>query len=112
VVRGEVLRELPRMAARGERFELVFADPPYAGPEVDRVVAAFGAADACTGDARTGVVRLAGLLADGGVLVVEHAARRPPPVAAAGLSLVDTRRYGDSAVTFYIPSSGDPSGDP
>jgi 16S rRNA (guanine(966)-N(2))-methyltransferase RsmD len=101
VLRAEVLRELPRLGARAERFELIFADPPYAGPEVDRVVAAVGEAN---------------LLAEHGVLVVEHAARRAAPAAPEGLVAESTRRYGDSAVTFYVhpevPDVPDDPGDP
>jgi 16S rRNA (guanine(966)-N(2))-methyltransferase RsmD len=101
VLRAEVLRELPRLGARGERFELIFADPPYAGPEVDKVVAAVGEAK---------------LLAEHGVLVVEHAARRAAPAAPEGLMAEATRRYGDSAVTFYVhpevPDVPDDPGDP
>jgi 16S rRNA G966 N2-methylase RsmD len=38
-------------------------------------------------------------------IVLEHSARTTPPAATGdgGLSAFDTRRYGDTALTFYKP---------
>lgn len=97
VLRGEVGREVQRLGRAGDRFGLIFADPPYAGPEADRVVVA---------------VHEAGLLDPAGVLVIEHAARRAPPAAPERLEAASTRRYGDSAVTFYVLAARlDPGGE-
>lgn len=67
-------------------YNLVLMDPPYAEPGVANVLA-----------------RLAepGLLADGATIVLEHAHRNPPPPAAGRLVILKTRRYGDTAVTYY-----------
>ena len=68
-------------------FDLVLADPPYEYADLDRLVACVSA-------------RLA---SEGGVLVLEHASRRPPPPAAAkGLALSKTRMHGDSAFSVYV----------
>jgi len=89
VVRAEVAAWLRR--ERG-RYDLVFADPPYAG-------------DALGGDL------VAGLLAEGellrlvgpdGLLVVERAAADEAP-AGLGWELLDQRRYGGSAILLYAP---------
>lgn len=64
-------------------FDLVFLDPPYADDP---------------GDA---VGRLAGAVAPGGRLVVEHAARRAVPAAVGPLALARTVTAGDSALSFY-----------
>ena len=64
-------------------FDVVFLDPPYDEPDL-------------AGAATLGV----GLLAAGGMCVLEHAARRPAPDAAGkppGRRLVS----GDSALAFY-----------
>jgi 16S rRNA (guanine966-N2)-methyltransferase len=69
-------------------FSLVFADPPWADAQaaldVLEKLASFS------------------LLAPAARLVLEHAARTPP-VAKSGarLSAVDTRRWGDTAVTIF-----------
>jgi 16S rRNA (guanine966-N2)-methyltransferase len=80
----------PRMSAV-DAFDLVFADPPWAlvdeaGPSSPRAVLA----------------RLAqsGGLADHTLVVLEHAARSPPPDIQA-LTHTETRRYGDTALSFY-----------
>ena len=73
VRRGDALRFVQSLGA-GE-YDVAFADPPYTADAADRLVARFRAAPF----ART--------------LSVEHPADRP----VAG---DDTRRYGDTAVTF------------
>jgi 16S rRNA (guanine(966)-N(2))-methyltransferase RsmD len=90
---GDVLGVLDRLAARGERFDLVFVDPPYAA-EAERI--------AC-------LTRLArgDLLAAGGRIVVETAARVPPS-AIDSLSLIRECRYGDTRLAFYVRWGGSP----
>lgn len=85
-LRTPVARALPRLAAEGRRFSLVFADPPYAVEAVAEVVRGVG-------EGR--------LLSEGGTLVVEHGRREPAPEALAGLERVDSRRFGDTVVSVY-----------
>ncbi len=69
-------------------FSLVFADPPWADAQAALAV----------------LEKLAGssLLAPAARLVLEHAARTPPiGKAGARLRAVDTRRWGDTAVTIF-----------
>jgi len=76
-------------------YTLVLADPPYddatAWTSIERTVE--GALDA---DA---------------TLVVEHAARRPPPPALAHRPLWRDRRHGDGAVAVYRAPSQEPTHD-
>ena len=61
------------------QYDVAFADPPYAGDQAARLVAVFR------------------LNAFARIFSIEHAAERPIPGD-------DTRRYGDTAVTFiYAP---------
>ena len=64
-------------------YDLVFLDPPYDEPDLAAAVT-------------LGV----GLLAAGGICVLEHAARRPAP-DAAGAPPVRRLASGDSALAFY-----------
>lgn len=84
-----VERALRELAARGEDFDLMFADPPYSWiPDA-------GFFAGC-----------AALLRSGGELVVEHSSRVELPLEAAELVRTDSRRYGESALTFYGRSVG------
>lgn len=65
-------------------FDVMLLDPPYA----ERSLAAL-------------LKNLAPLLQTGGMLVLEHAGRATAPDAAPALQLNETRRYGDSALSFY-----------
>lgn len=65
------------------RFDLVFADPPYALVLGSRALGALGS-----------------VLADAGVAVVEHGVDEPPPTPV-GLEAFDRREYGDTGITFY-----------
>lgn len=78
-------RALRLLGHRGERFEVIFADPPYGE----------GAADATLR-----LVRSLGLLAPGGVFVVQHSVRDGIPARREGYRVEDSRRYGDTALSF------------
>jgi 16S rRNA (guanine966-N2)-methyltransferase len=90
-------------AAKGfepRAFDLVLVDPPYA--------------DVTSGAA----VRLLedvverGALAEDALIVLEHGTPRGPAGAAgpevAGLERLETRRYGDTCLSFYVPLAGNP----
>ena len=93
VERARVVAAPAERAARDVAgpFDLVFADPPYA--DVDSAVRVLEE-----------IVRQ-GALAEGATVVLEHAPERGPGQQKgpeiAGLQRVDTRRYGDSCLSFY-----------
>jgi 16S rRNA (guanine966-N2)-methyltransferase len=72
-------------AAPAQRFGWIFLDPPYAA--ADELEAALR--------------QIAALLDDEGLAVAEHDWRRAPAETTGGLALVDRRRYGQTAVSFY-----------
>jgi 16S rRNA (guanine966-N2)-methyltransferase len=73
-------------------FDLVFADPPYAL-----------VTDGTAAGVLVGLLR-GDLLAPGARLVLEHAKGDTPPVLS-GMDLSDSRRYGDTALSFYAPAA-------
>ncbi|MBI4870570.1 MAG: 16S rRNA (guanine(966)-N(2))-methyltransferase RsmD [Candidatus Riflebacteria bacterium] len=82
------------LAAQTERFNVVFADPPYE-LDVPKVAAALGAHP---------------LLAPGGLLVLEHSRRQQAPARAGRLVQEQLRRYGDTQLALYrepLPSAGE-----
>jgi 16S rRNA (guanine(966)-N(2))-methyltransferase RsmD len=84
IIRADLARIVAPGGGRG--FDLIVLDPPYGDPEADAVVARAGA-----------------WLAAGGMLVLEHARRRPAPPAAGHLAHTRTVPSGDSALSFYEP---------
>ena len=91
VLRGELPRALEALAARGETFELIFSDPPYA------LSAAQPTLDA--------LARLH-LLAPEGRAVLERGKREAAPRAPAGFSLLDDRAYGETCVSIFVRGAG------
>lgn len=72
----------------GERFDLVFLDPPYA----ERAILA-------------PLEQLVGRLAPGGLMVVKHHWRTPIP-EPPGLLRWRERRFGETALTFLAATDG------
>lgn len=71
------------LARRSERFEVVFADPPYALP-ADRIE----------------LEAAAGLLSPGGVLALQQDSAREDPTVP-GLVLLERRAYGRNVFLFF-----------
>ena len=82
VVPGDVVHALRQLAGSGASFDLVLIDPPYASAELPRALDA---------------LRDAGLLAQGGVVVIERGRRHSLP-DLDGWDPLDERRYGDTVV--------------
>jgi 16S rRNA (guanine966-N2)-methyltransferase len=81
-----------RLARAGERFEVIFVDPPYAAEQASRVLASVAARE---------------LLAPEGTLVLETSWRHPPG-DPRGLVRVDERRYGETLVIWYAREEAAP----
>jgi len=90
LVRGELPAALRQL--KGDRFDLVFSDPPYA------LKAAQATLDA---------LRSNDLLAPGARVVLEMDRREPAP---QGLPVLDERRYGDTRVVVLTAAAADGSG--
>jgi 16S rRNA (guanine(966)-N(2))-methyltransferase RsmD len=86
ILRAPVARALDRLAAAGERFAIVFLDPPYDADLVAGTLGRLGAGD---------------LLARGAVVVAQHPTKRPPPAAAGALTAFRARRFGETTLTFF-----------
>ena len=87
VIRGDAQRVCKTLSGRGQRFDIVFLDPPYALLDEPAVAAAREALD------------------DRGLLVVQHPSAQAPPTPP-GLQLLRTRRYGNNAFSFLAPQAG------
>jgi 16S rRNA (guanine966-N2)-methyltransferase len=91
IVRGDAIAYL-KTAATNAPFDLVLLDPPYAESGLmEAALARLGAADQP-------------LLAPDAWVVAKHFWRTPPPPAAGLLAFVRSRRFGETALTFYRPA--------
>jgi 16S rRNA (guanine966-N2)-methyltransferase len=86
VVRDDVLRALAALRRGGERFGLVFLDPPYDTELTTATLAALGEG---------------ALLTDGALIVAQHVTKRPPAENAGLLRAFRTRRFGETTLTFF-----------
>jgi 16S rRNA (guanine966-N2)-methyltransferase len=92
IIEGDAEASLLDLRRSGERFDIVFLDPPYAAESLDRALPA-----------------AAGLLRSGGVIVVEHASRRGfDTTALPGLRRGRRYVHGDSALSV-LHDDGSPA---
>lgn len=70
----------------GEKFDIVFADPPYLGLLAEQVVTALGRVKPIKG---------------GGMVVVEHYSKTGLPGETGSLVLVRAEKYGQTCLSFY-----------
>jgi 16S rRNA (guanine(966)-N(2))-methyltransferase RsmD len=102
VVPEEVRRALARLERQGERFGVVFLDPPYETELIPGVLAALGSGR---------------LLSPPTLVVAQHLTKRAPGGEAGVLRAYRTRRFGETTLTFFrgqaydAPSESPPAGD-
>jgi 16S rRNA (guanine966-N2)-methyltransferase len=97
VLREDVARALTALARTGERFRVVFLDPPY-----DTDLAA-STLDALGGGA---------LLEPDALVVVQHRTKRPPADVAGVLRAFRARRFGETTLTFFRAGGYDAASTP
>ena len=91
LVREDAFRAMNSMGRGGEKFEIVFLDPPFAMDSAESLLAAASR-----------------LLAEEGVVLLRVPSGRKLPEKQSGLSLRREKKYGASRVGFYYHSSPEP----
>lgn len=84
--KNEVLRAIEILGRKGEKFDIIFMDPPYKDEVCERVMRA---------------VSKAGLLADNGLIICEHHMYEDMSEEVGKFKKTDERKYGKKVVTFY-----------
>lgn len=79
---------IDRLSKGGETFDLIFVDPPYLKNYVNDTLERIGRS---------------GIAADGCTLVIEHHPKEPIE-DIPGLTLTDTRKYGQTLISFMAKS--------
>lgn len=80
------LRSARILFRRGEKFDLIFADPPYEKGWVQKILRAIAQEE---------------LLREAGILVVEHSVREKVEENYGPVALRDQRRYGTTLLSFF-----------
>lgn len=82
---GPAIRQL---SESGERFDLVFMDPPYNEGLAGRTLENLAGRD---------------MIEAGGLVVVEHSKQEELEAEYPGLYMSDQRKYGDTRISFFEP---------
>jgi len=86
VIREDAVRAVSTLVRRGERFAVVFLDPPYISSRATEAL------DAVAGG---------GVLTASAVVVLQHATKTPPPATTGVLRPWKTSRFGETSLTFF-----------
>jgi 16S rRNA (guanine966-N2)-methyltransferase len=86
IYRNDAERALKALAKRGQRFRLVFLDPPYKMVTMDSLMAQLAANEMLEQDA---------------IIVVEHDAAHAYPEQLEQFDRIKHAKYGDTAVSIY-----------
>jgi 16S rRNA (guanine966-N2)-methyltransferase len=86
ILRQDALVAIRTLAERGERFDVIYLDPPYDSDLCLRSLA---------------LVACSEILAPGGVAVAEHFHKSPLPETIGRLAQTRSLRIGDHVLTFY-----------
>jgi 16S rRNA (guanine966-N2)-methyltransferase len=86
IIRGKAREFLERASAAGERFGIIFVDPPYDSEEIEKVLPVIGEGEVLERD---------------GMVIVEHFFKKEVPETAGRLRVNRSYRYGDTTLTFY-----------
>jgi 16S rRNA (guanine966-N2)-methyltransferase len=85
VIHESVEHAIRRLAGQGETFDLIFLDPPYSKSPIQKTLLGLG-----------------DLGRSGTVVVAEHYSKTPLPIQVEEWLQTEERKYGDTAVAFYV----------
>ena len=84
--KNEVSRAIEILGRKGEKFDIIFMDPPYRENVCTEVIKK---------------IEKNGILADGGLIICEHHLHERLDQEIKGYKKVDEKSYGKKTLTFY-----------
>ena len=84
--KNDALRAIEILGRKGEKFDIIFMDPPYKEEICTRVIKA---------------IEKNGILADGGLIISEHHVFEELEEEIGEFKRADERNYGKKCITFY-----------
>lgn len=85
IYRADVVRSLEKLILQGQRFDLIFCDPPYNQGYVGQVLSRIDGSN---------------ILKDGGVVILEHSRHELIDGHWKNISVIRSERYGETMVSF------------
>jgi len=86
VIAADAEKGVRRLRKRGERFDILFADPPYEEGFLSVIIKCLEGAE---------------LLTENGIIILQHSLREPLKQSfTQALAVTDQRRYGDTLLSF------------
>lgn len=85
IFRADVTRFLEKLILQGQRFDLIFCDPPYNQGYVGQVLSRIDGSD---------------ILTDEGVVILEHSRHELIDCHWKNISVIRSERYGETMVSF------------
>lgn len=86
VVKGNAFDAIRMMASKGNKYDIIFIDPPYGSGIPDRIIEDIG--------------RL-GILKEDGIIAVEKSKKHGMGAQFGDIILKDVRTYGNTELAFY-----------
>ena len=90
IVKGDARRQLPQLLAEGERFDIVFLDPPYGSPLAEQLL--------------TWIGHHPELLKGPRLVILQQLARERVPEALGALRALEHRRVSEHVLRFFTPA--------
>ncbi len=87
ILKRDAVSAVRALSKKGERFDLIFIDPPYSSELVQETLKAIDGE---------------GIIETGGFVIAEAPKRALPSGEFKNLELIDERKYGDTLVYFFI----------
>ncbi len=87
VFRADFRSALAKLNRDGERFDIIFIDPPYEGNVLEESLSALEKRCVTTAES---------------IIIVEHFAKTAPPKSISGIPLNRTRAYGQTSLSYYL----------
>ncbi len=84
--KNDVFRAIEILSKKGEKFDIIFMDPPYKQELCTRVIK---------------LISKKGILAEGGIIVAEHHFKEDLADEVGEFKKIDERDYGGKQITFF-----------
>lgn len=86
IITSDAIRAISKLAKSGDKFDLIFLDPPYYKSLAKKSLFSLGSCD---------------ILTKSGVAIAEHSKHDEVPSSVGELKLYRSARYGDTQISFY-----------